>query len=290
MIDVSVRPLSPDALDDLRGALVAIAEEAGRLALGAWRRGARAETRVIYKDGGSPVTDMDFMVDAHLHKALAALRPGWQFHSEEVPEGWSGATDSPAFVVDPLDGTRNFIEGGDEWCVVIGVVQDGVPMAGVVHVPARGETFSAAIGRGAYLDGARLPVVAFRPGPCSAIGPRMMIDQFAQEVARSADMPIVPGPRIHALAHRLAMIARGDHAIALARPGAHDWDIVASDCILREAGCVLKDHHGHLPLYALRGGAHDALIAGEEKRVGKLLGEDTADRKSATRRKSSSSP
>lgn len=256
----------PD-LDRLHTALLEIAVKAGRVALRDFRAGRRTTAEVQWKAGNSPVTSADHAVDAFLAETLPGAA-GLSLHSEERPASWRDDAGAATFVIDPIDGTRNFIEGGDAWCIVIGVIAAGRPVAGVVHVPARGETFSAFSGGGAFLNGARLtlPEAVPRPSPPRVAGPK----PFVEDLGRRLGVAFVHAPPVPALAHRVLLPLTGRVDLALARAGGHDWDIVASDCILREAGAQLLTVHGHTPDYRLSGESHPPLLAGSPALLQKI--------------------
>jgi len=254
----------PD-LERLHAALVEIAVKAGRVALRDFRAGQKTTARIDWKEGGSPVTSADHAVDAFLAEALQAAAP-FGYHSEERPASWRGDATETAFVVDPIDGTRNFSEGGEAWCIVIGVISGGRPVAGAVHVPARQETYSAFRGGGAFLNGDWMPLLKPLQSPLRATGPRPLVEKLGIRLGE-AFTQTAPVP---ALAHRLLVPLTGRADLALANSGGHDWDIVASDCILREAGAELRTLHGKVPDYRLSGGSHPPLMAGSPALMQKI--------------------
>src|ERR1700732_2013216 len=99
-----------------------------------------------YKIGHDPVTEADRALDAVLRKELLREGEGWL--SEESVDDPIRLDRSRVWVVDPLDGTREFVKGIPEFCVSIGFVEDGRPVAGGIHNPATQETFVGAIARG----------------------------------------------------------------------------------------------------------------------------------------------
>jgi myo-inositol-1(or 4)-monophosphatase len=259
----------PD-LDRLHAALIEIAEQAGKVALRDFRAGQRTTAIVHAKDGGSPVTSADHAVDAYLAEALRQVAP-IAFHSEERPASWQGVSrrgtaQEVAFVVDPIDGTRNFIGGGDAWCIVIGVISGGRPIAGAVHMPVLQETFSAFAGGGAHRNGVRLKPIPQFATPLRATGPRPVAEWLGNRLGET----IAFAPPVPALAHRMLVPLTGHVDLALANGGGHDWDIVASDCILGEAGAQLLSIHGEAPDYRLDGGEHPPLIAGSRVLLQKI--------------------
>ncbi len=103
------------------------------------------------KDDHSPVTEADHQAEALIAAGLRAATPGIQVIAEE--EAAAGREHDPAadyWLVDPLDGTREFAAGRDEFTVNIGLVRHGAPVLGVVGVPALGELFGGIVGRGAW--------------------------------------------------------------------------------------------------------------------------------------------
>jgi hypothetical protein len=95
-------------------------------------------------------------VDAFLRERLLAARPGYGWVSEESAS--EGAGHRRVFVVDPIDGTRGFLDGTDNWTISMAVVEVGRPVSAVLVQPTRERLFATALGRGAFLDGARLRV------------------------------------------------------------------------------------------------------------------------------------
>ena len=125
------------------------AREAGEIAMSFFR----ADNKVWHKHGNSPVSEADFAVDRFLTETLRSARPDYGWLSEETEDSGERLSASRIFVVDPIDGTRGFIDGRREWCISVAVVENGVPVAGVLECPALSETFAAASGEGSRLNG-----------------------------------------------------------------------------------------------------------------------------------------
>ena len=113
--------------------LVDAAREAGQIAL----RFFKQSPEVWLKGGTSPVSEADYAADSFLNEALIAARPDYGWLSEEAADNAARLSARRTFVVDPIDGTRGFLEGRREWCVSIAVVENGRPIAGVLECPAR---------------------------------------------------------------------------------------------------------------------------------------------------------
>jgi myo-inositol-1(or 4)-monophosphatase len=128
----------------------ALARRAGTLVLEHRARGVEVST----KAAGQIVTAADLAADAFLRDELSRAFPGDLVLSEEATSPAGRASTHRLWIVDPIDATSDFAAGGDEFAVSIGLAVDGRAVLGVVHAPARGETFAGAVGRGATLDGA----------------------------------------------------------------------------------------------------------------------------------------
>ncbi|TYR31989.1 3'(2'),5'-bisphosphate nucleotidase CysQ [Mesorhizobium microcysteis] len=208
------------------------------------------------KNGTSPVTAADIAVDNFLRETLRAARPAYGWLSEETVDGPERLSAARTFVVDPIDGTRAFIDGKRTWCVSIAVVENGVSLAGVLDCPARGEIYEAVAGGAALMNGTAIAVT--QPGPAPRIaGPKPMLQKAPAYMRARAPIPYVPS-----LAYRIAMVASGELDATFVKPNSHDWDLAAADLILRQAGGAVLDETGSPPLYAGRDPRHGALVAG----------------------------
>ncbi|MBL8588889.1 MAG: 3'(2'),5'-bisphosphate nucleotidase CysQ, partial [Methylobacteriaceae bacterium] len=143
-----------------RDLLVAAADAAGRLVLPFFRHGAETTASIGWKGGQSPVTEADHAADAFLRERLTGEFPGAAWLSEETADDRVRLDAARLLIVDPIDGTRAFMTGDPRWAVCAALVVAGRPVAGVVHLPALGETYAAAAGAGARLNGA--PIAASR--------------------------------------------------------------------------------------------------------------------------------
>lgn len=233
--------------------IIEAAREAGEIAMRYFRK----DPEVWMKKGSSPVTEADFAVDAFLRETLTAARPDYGWLSEETVDTAERLSARRTFVVDPIDGTRAFVDGRDVWCISIAVVESGRPLAGVLDCPARGEIYAAAAGGGARKNGAVAAVRPARDSPTVA-GPKPMVDAMQDRLgARFERHPYVPS-----LAYRIAMLADGVIDGTFVKPNSHDWDLAAADVILSEAGGRILDPRGNELLYAGIDPAHGALAAG----------------------------
>jgi myo-inositol-1(or 4)-monophosphatase len=230
------------------------AHEAGRLAL----RLQEAGLDFHRKADGSPVSNADLAVDALLKARLGAARPDYAWLSEETADDRTRLHARRVFVVDPIDGTAAFIRGRPWWSVSVAVVEDGRALAGVVYAAGLEETYEAARGSGARLNGAPI-----RASACGELEACAMLGPSGGFVAGEGVEPW-PDMRVenrNSVALRMALVAAGTFDAAVALTPKQDWDIAAGMVIAEEAGAVVTDHTGApLPLNRASVG-HPSLVA-----------------------------
>jgi myo-inositol-1(or 4)-monophosphatase len=227
--------------DDL-DLIVEAAKTAGDLALKRREEGLKVWT----KPGDSPVTNADMEVDAFLARRLIGARPDYGWLSEETADDPVRLVKRRLFVVDPIDGTRAYAKGRPWFAVSIAVVEDGRPVAGVVHAPELEETFVASLGGGASLNGAPIrPSERTIVEGCSMLGDKGM---FAHP-AWPRPWPEMRIESRNSIAYRLCLVASGAFDAAVAPAGKSDWDLAAADLIVAEAGAVICDMRGRPFVY-----------------------------------------
>ena len=245
--------MAPDRAADL-ALLSAAATEAGALALGYFRR----EQRVWAKGDSSVVGEADIAVDRRLKEFLAAARPDYGWLSEETADTPDRLGRVRVFVVDPIDGTRAFIAGRDEWAVSLAVVENGRPAVAVLALPALGLVFRAVRGAGAFRGDERLAA----SGVARLAEARFASSRrYARAAAVAAGRDSVDFRYVPSLAYRLALVAAGAVDVAIARPNARDWDLAAADLLVHEAGARLTDLSGRRLDYNRAEAIHPALVA-----------------------------
>ena len=220
---------------DLLPAVAAIAAEAGALALGQWR----GDFRAWQKGDASPVCEVDLAVDALLRDRLSALLPGAGWLSEETADRPDRLSRRHVWVVDPIDGTRDYVRGRDGWCVSVALVEHGAPVLGVLDAAARGQVWQAAAGQGAWRNG-----IALRAGKRGRLdGARIPADALPK-----ADRLFATVAKPNSIALRMAMVAADEADLLATLRWGHEWDIAAAALIADEAGARVTDALG-LPLH-----------------------------------------
>jgi myo-inositol-1(or 4)-monophosphatase len=227
----------PSAAADL--ALIAdAAREAGALAMSLRAAGLETEYKL---DDSTPVTNADLAADALLKQRLGAARPDYGWLSEETADDPSRLAKRRLFVVDPIDGTRAFMKDRPWWAVSIAVVEDTLPVAGVVFAPQLDETYEATAGGGATLNGAAISASECDTVEgCGMVGDSRMFSHPAWPI---------PWPEMriesrNSTAYRMCVVGSGAFDAAIALVAKHDWDLAAADLIAREAGAFVGDHTG----------------------------------------------
>jgi myo-inositol-1(or 4)-monophosphatase len=215
----------------LASQVAAIAAEAGRLAMARWDTDFKRWEKVP----GSPVCDVDLEVDSLLRVRLAALLPDAGWLSEETADNSDRLARRRLWVVDPIDGTRDYLRGRPGWAVSIALVEDGQPVIGVLDAPARGEVWTGEAGKGAFRNGERL-----------AVTPR---DQLAGARVPADQLPKVDGDLVmvakpNSIALRIAMVAAGEADLLATIRWGNEWDIAAAVLIAAEAGAAISDAFG----------------------------------------------
>ncbi len=217
--------------------LVGAAEAAGEIALKAFR----GDYESWEKPGQGPVTAADLAVDRMLRAELMALRPDYGWLSEES-RGHTGLDGCPRlFIVDPIDGTRAFMAGKEGWGTALAVAERGRVIAGVMHLPARGETYAAALGAGATLNGR--PIRASAQGQLKDARALVASSQLRPELWPGGPPPVVRHFR-PSLAWRLCLVAAGAFDLMVTLRDAWEWDIAAGSLICTEAGALVSDRAG----------------------------------------------
>ena len=227
-------PRRQDTLDELQATL----DEAARIAAAAGRliQNVREEGfETASKGDMGPVTRADREADELLKRKLLELAPvAWL--SEETADDPARLDADRIWIVDPLDGTKEFVGGLPEYTVAIALVEDGEPVLAVVHNPATGETFSAARGLGARLNGEPIAVEE---------GGRLLASR--SELKRGEFEPFAAGWQVEpvgSIQYKLALVAAGRAGVTFSRGPKHEWDVCAGALVVAEAGGIATDLYG----------------------------------------------
>ncbi len=230
-------PTPPHALE----VAIAAAEAAGAIALDEFRK----PQSVSVKGRGNLVTETDFRIERFLHETFRREFPGHAILSEETAadtpiEGW-------AWVIDPLDGTKNFVSGIPFFCINIALCFDGQPVVGVTYDPNHAECFSAELGAGAFVNGQRIHASGKATVEQSVLGVDIGYDnerggavlQMVHKLFPQMQALRIPGSA--ALGFAYASCGRYDlfvHRYLL------PWDVAAGILLVEEAGGLITGESG----------------------------------------------
>lgn len=227
--------------------LEAIVREAGRIARSRWP-GDGHVLQTWEKAPGNPVCEADLAVDAFLKRELTKLLPAAGWLSEETIDAPDRLSDGLIWLVDPIDGTRDYIRGRRGWAVSVALISAGRPLLGMLYAPARGpdgagEFWSGEAGHGSWRNGERLVASA----RAALSGARVPANALPSE---DADLVMVDQP--NSIALRIAMIAADEADLLATLRWGFEWDIGAAALIAREAGAVVTDAFGQALNYNKR--------------------------------------
>jgi 3'(2'), 5'-bisphosphate nucleotidase len=242
-------------LDDIAEA----AREAGEAILTIVRRGFEIEA----KQDSSPVTEADRAAELIILAALARAAPGVPVIAEEqVAAGHIPAHEDTYFLVDPLDGTKEFVRGGDDYTVNIGLIQDGGPRLGVVFAPATGRLHAGSVESGAWVEGSNgREEIRTRPkcGKLTAVASKSHLNQatvdYLQRAVGECDYVAI-GSSL-----KFCLVAEGQADIYPRASPTSEWDTAAGHAILLAAGGLVDGPDGGTLRYGKRAFLNRAFVA-----------------------------
>ncbi len=215
-------------------------EDAVRKAGAIAREIAGRDCQTWSKKDGSPVTEADLAVNKYLTEVLRSARPDYAWLSEENEDDHSRFSAKRVFVVDPIDGTLAFVKRRPHFTVSVAIVEDGEPVTAAVYNPMTDESFTAAAGQGAWLNGKAIHVTE----RSEVEGCRMLASKATLNSPRWAPWPPMHVEVPNSIAYRVALVACGSFDAAITMASIHDWDIAAADLIVRQAGGTLTTIEG----------------------------------------------
>ena len=237
--------------------------EAGALALSLFR----TELKNWTKGASSPVSEADIAVNDLIAGRLRSATPDYGWLSEESADDEGRLGKRQVWIVDPIDGTRAYLAGREDWCVSVALVEDTRPLLAAVFAPASDEFFFAERGQGALLNGAAVHATSGTDLDFSRVaGPKPLVERLK----RSAE-EISLHPRIGSLALRLCRVAQGRLDAAFAGGQSRDWDLAAANLIVQEADGNMTALSGDDILYNRPEVTHGVLVAAGRDRHASIV-------------------
>ena len=195
------------------------------------------------KGAFGPVCAADIEVDGFLKRELGQLLPAAGWLSEETADDPARLDKDLIWVVDPIDGTRDFIRGRAGWAISVALVSAGRPLIGLLYAPARDEFWSATAGKGAWLNGRAISASK----RTRFAGARVPADTLMKH---DQDLQIVEKP--NSIALRIAMVSDNRADLVATLRWGFEWDVAAATLIAREAGARVSDAFGQPFVYNKR--------------------------------------
>ena len=227
--------------------------EAGALALSLFR----TELKNWTKGASSPVSEADIAVNELISGRLRSATPHYGWLSEESVDDEQRLAKQRVWIVDPIDGTRGYLAGREDWCISVALVEATRPVLAAVFAPASDEFFFAERGRGTLLNGTPVDATSGTAIDISRVaGPKPLIERLVRSSSE-----ISPHPRIASLALRLCRVAHGWLDAAFAGGQSQDWDLAAADLIVQEANGKMTSLSGEAIQYNRREVTHGMLVA-----------------------------
>jgi 3'(2'), 5'-bisphosphate nucleotidase len=224
----------------LRAAVVALAEDAGRAILEVYAR----DFEVSLKDDASPLTEADLASHRSIVAGLARLTPALPVLSEEAVDEAPFETRRAwrrFWLVDPLDGTKEFVKRNGEFTVNIALIEDGRPVLGVVHAPVLGRSYSARVGEGAWRHAADAPPTHLAVASPPAATRRVVASRShaGSETAALLDTLRQEGPLdvvSRGSSLKFCLVAEGSAELYPRLGPTMEWDTAAAHCVVEQAG------------------------------------------------------
>jgi myo-inositol-1(or 4)-monophosphatase len=260
---VHTETLSRDRLARDTALLIDTVREAGALA----RSMFRTELKNWTKGASSPVSEADIAANDLIESRLRSATPDYGWLSEESVDDEARLGKRLVWIVDPIDGTRSYLAGREDWCVSVALVEGASPVLAAVFAPVTEEFFFASRGGGAIRNDRPVRATAGTELDFSRIaGPKPLVERLNRGPGE-----ISLYPRIGSLALRLCRVAEGRLDAAFAGGQSRDWDLAAANLIVQEANGNMTALSGDTILYNRREVTHGVLVAAGRDRHASIV-------------------
>ena len=238
------------------------AREAGRIIMGLYGR----DYVITEKGRNNPVTTADLEANLKIQEIIHGHYPDDGWLSEETKDDLKRLEVSRVWVIDPIDGTKEFIEGVPQFAVSIGLVVDGCPVLGVIYNPVKEELYRARRGEGATLNGESI-----RVSPREEVeGALLLVSRSEPRRKFQSFARLCRLQPIGSIAYRLARVAAGEGDATLTLRSLREWDVCAGVMIVEEAGGLVVAGSGDRLVFNQEGTLRPGIVAANEN-LGRTL-------------------
>lgn len=219
--------------------------EAGKIALKYFKQ----PVKQWVKNDASPVSEADVEINGYLEKTLLTARPDYGWISEESPNNNLKYKSAINFIVDPIDGTKGFLNHDTQWCIGVAIEQNNEIIAAAIICPALDELYYGAIGEGVYFNDKKFEQETNINEKLVVAVPKKLLNKInIDEVGNAALYSYVPS-----LLYKIILCARGIIDIVIIYPSCKVWDLAAANLFLKYMGGNLVDFNNKDIIYAKLG-------------------------------------
>ena len=214
------------------------------------------------KKDGSLLSKADIEINDLLNKLLKNKNPEYGWLSEENEDDRSRLNKKITYIVDPLDGTKAFLEGKKEFSISVAMVKEGIPISGIVYSPSTDEMFEAEKNKGSWKNKKRIRISKYsKLEKCKMIAFKPMFSHPAWKE---------PWPKMfiknkNSIAYRMALVASGEYDAMMALNSKNDWDLAAGDLLISESGGIVSLHTQKRIIYNEVNTTKPSVIGANEK-------------------------
>ena len=256
--------MNSNELKSIAENLIETTELAGNKSIELYKQGLKK----IIKPDNTPVTNADLEVNKMLTDKIEKLTPNIPIVSEETVDLSKKNNFKTFWLLDPIDGTKEFIEGVPQFSISIALAHLGEPIIGVIYNPSTNELFSASKNMGSFYNGERVKCLDQNKESIALVS-RSEVKRGLWDEYKNNFKDLRP---IGSVAYKLGLIGAGKGDIFVTLRPKNEWDICAGHCIINESGGVLFDLQGKLIKYNQKKTLiQPGLIAGSKNKVKSLL-------------------
>lgn len=220
------------------------------------------------KEDGSLISKVDIEINNLLGRILRKSNPNFGWLSEESEDDKSRLEKEITFVVDPLDGTKAFLEGKKEFSISIALVKNGEPISGIVYSPSTKEIFESEKNKGSWKNKKRIHTSKFNElSGCKMVAFKPMFSHPSWK----NPWPKMSVENRNSVAYRMALVASGEFDAMMALNSKNDWDIAAGDLLITEAGGYVSQHSAKKLRYNNASTKKPSVIGSNKKIYDKII-------------------